>query len=105
MPSKIRKLTKSFSVPLSIVLAVPLLLSAESAQELLARADRLADQGNWSGAAPFYIRAEAEFHKSGDKRNEIYSRFGRLHQTVEAGSYRAVRTETDADASRSRRAK
>ena len=94
MPLKIRNLFKLFATPLSIVLALPLLMSAESAQELLARADRLADQGNWSGAAPFYIRAEAEFHKSGDKRNEIYSRFGRLHQTVEAGSYRAVRTET-----------
>lgn len=57
----------------------------------------MADQGNWSGAAPLYAQAEAWFRQSGDMRNELYARFGRLHRDVESGAYRAVRGEVEKD--------
>ena len=74
-------------------IAVSRFVHAQSAPELLAQADKLADQGNWFRAGPLYARAEAGFHKRGDTRNELYARFGRLHRNVEEGSYRAVRIE------------
>jgi CHAT domain-containing protein len=71
----------------------PLCAQAQPASELLAQADRFADQSNWYAAGPLYAKAEAEFRSAGDARNEMYSKFGRLHRAVEEGAYRAVRLE------------
>src|ERR1017187_5767544 len=64
---------------------------AQTPSELLSEADRLADQGNWFRAAPLYARAEKEFQRAGDRRNELYAKFGRLHREAESGSYRTTR--------------
>jgi CHAT domain-containing protein len=78
--------------------AVGIVIShAQSASDLLAQADQLANQGNWFGAAPLYAKAEAEFRKSSDTRNELYARIGRLHKDVQQGAYRAVREELERD--------
>ena len=68
-------------------------LHAQTANDLLVQADRLAEQGSWSKARPIYANAEAEFQRVGDRRNEIYAKLGRLHGDVQAGSYRATREE------------
>jgi CHAT domain-containing protein len=80
---------------LRIVLVTGVTLSAVRGQtdptSLLADADRLADQGNWSRAREIYATAEAEFTRAGDHRHALYARFGRLHGDAEAGSYETVR--------------
>src|SRR5579884_4194727 len=71
--------------------------SGQAASEYLARAEHLADVGNWFAAAPFYSKAEAEFRSSGDLRNELYAKIGRLHKDVQQGAYRRVRDELERD--------
>ena len=71
----------------------PMSVNAQSPAELLAQADHLADQGNWQSAGPLYAKAESEYHRNGDARNELYAKFGRFHRDVEDGSYRTVRAE------------
>src|SRR5438445_124715 len=71
----------------------PMCVQAQSAAELLAQADHFGDQSDWYDAGQLYARAEAEFHKTGDSRNELYAKFGRLHREIENGSYSAVRAE------------
>jgi hypothetical protein len=70
---------------------------AQTPSELLSEADRLADQGNWFRAAPLYAKAEKEFQRAGDRRNELYAKFGRLHGDTEAGLYRATRAQVVLD--------
>src|SRR5271165_2891629 len=72
-------------------------LHAQTASELLSQADRLAEQGNWFGAGPLYAKAEKECQRTGDRRNELYARFGRLHREAESGSYRATRAQVVRD--------
>ncbi len=69
------------------------------AGDLLRTADRLADAGNWAAAREPYAQAEQLFRAQGDKRNELYAKFGRLHRDVEAGSYSQVLREVQADLS------
>jgi hypothetical protein len=66
---------------------------AQTPSDLLSQADRLAEQGNWFKAAPLYAKAEKEFQRGGDRRNELYAKFGRLHWEAESGSYRATRAQ------------
>ena len=70
---------------------------AQTPSELLSEADRLADQGNWFRAAPLYAKAEKGFQRAGDRRNELYAKFGRLHGDTEAGLYRATRAQVVLD--------
>ena len=63
----------------------------------MAKADGFANQGNWYKAAPLFGEAEAAFRKSGDTRNALYAKFGRLHRDVESGAYRAVHDEVTRD--------
>jgi len=70
---------------------------AQTPSELLSQADRLADQGNWFRAAPLYAKAEKEFAGAGDRRHELYAKFGRLHGDTEAGLYRATRVQVVLD--------
>jgi CHAT domain-containing protein len=65
--------------------------------DLLRTADRYADAGNWSAARDPYAQAEVAFRERGDKRNELYAKFGRLHRDVEAGSYATVLRELQGD--------
>ncbi|MGC4052863.1 MAG: hypothetical protein QM757_26345 [Paludibaculum sp.] len=82
---------------------IPLLLvavssvAAQDAHELMRQADAYANQGNWFRAAPLFAQAETAFRRAGDTRNELYSKFGRLHRDVEGGAYRAVHDEVAAD--------
>jgi len=77
---------------LIIVAVVPGSARAQtSASEVLAEADRIADQGNWYRARQLYADAEKQFHLAGDRRSEIYARFGRLHGDAEAGLYKTTR--------------
>ena len=68
-------------------------VNAQSANELMTRADQLGDRSDWHNAGPLYAKAEAEYHRSGDARNELYAKLGRLHRDLEDGSYRTVRAE------------
>src|SRR5579871_3372144 len=71
--------------------------AVEDGAVLLRDADRYADAGNWTSARDLYARAERAFHQSGDTRNELYAKFGRLHRDVEAGSYSIALREVEAD--------
>jgi len=56
-----------------------LLLGGESdPQKLLIEADRLAWLKNWTRAEPLFAEAEQLFNRQGDRRNELYSRIGKL---------------------------
>jgi hypothetical protein len=72
-------------------------LVAADATALLREADRYADAGNWVAARDLYAQAEQGFRASGDTRNELYAKFGRMHRDVEAGSYSTVSREVQAD--------
>ncbi|HTU45374.1 MAG TPA: CHAT domain-containing protein [Bryobacteraceae bacterium] len=68
-------------------------VQAQSPAELMAKADQLGDRSDWRNAAPLYAKAAAEFHRTGDARNELYAKLGLLHRDLEDGSYKAVRAE------------
>jgi len=70
---------------------------AQTPNDLLSQADRLAEQGNWFKAAPLYAKAEKGFQQAGDHRSELRARFGRLHWEAESGSYRATRDQVVRD--------
>lgn len=72
-------------------------LPSEDGVPLLRDADRYADAANWTSARDLYARAERAFHQSGDTRNELYAKFGRLHRDVEAGSYSSALREVESD--------
>ena len=72
-------------------------LVAADATALLREADRYADAGNWVAARDLYAQAEQAFRATGDTRNELYAKFGRMHRDVEAGSYSTVSRELLAD--------
>src|SRR5215471_17183606 len=80
-------------IAVCVFVLIPIRSRAQSPTDLLAQADRIADQGNWRAAAPLYARAEGAFHNSGDLRNEIHAKIGLLHRDEEEGSYRVVRAE------------
>jgi CHAT domain-containing protein len=69
----------------------------QTGSELLAQADRLAEQGNWFRAAPLYTKAEGEFRRASDRRNELFAKFGRLRGETECGSYKAARLQVVGD--------
>src|SRR5689334_6473745 len=81
----------------ALLLSVLTTVFAQNAADLLAKSDGFANQGNWYKAAPLYGEAEAAFRKSGDTRNALYAKFGRLHRDVESGAYRAVHDEVTRD--------
>src|SRR4051812_47075504 len=74
-----------------------LLALADDAGDLLRAADRFADAGNWAAARDPYAQAEQAFRARGDKRNELYAKFGRLHRDVEVGSYLQALREVQHD--------
>jgi hypothetical protein len=71
----------------------PICVNAQSAGELVVRADQLADQSDWHDAGALYAKAETEYHRAGDTRGEMYAKLGRLHRDLGNGSYTAIRAE------------
>lgn len=69
-------------------------VQAQTPAELVAHADQLAERSDWHDAGPLYEKAEVAYRKTGDTKNELYAKFGRLHRDLADGSYRAVRAET-----------
>ena len=59
-------------------------------QLLLAEANRLSWLFNWPKAEPLYARAEELFKESGDTRDQIYARVGRIRAQSETMSYVGV---------------
>src|ERR1700722_9859744 len=92
----LRKCDRPWSCIVAKIIAASMMAStcgyAQTTSELLSQADRIADQGNWFRAAPLYAKAEKEFQRVGDRRNELFAKFGRLRGETESGAYRAVRT-------------
>ena len=72
---------------------VPMCVNAQTPAELIAQADKFGDRSEWQKAGPLYAKAEAEYHRTGDARNEMYAKLGRLHRDLENGSYSSVRAE------------
>ena len=70
---------------------------AQTAVELLRQAEKLADQGDRYRAQPLYDRAEEQFRAAGDRRNELYAKFGRLHSESDHGNYKSVEAEVERD--------
>lgn len=60
------------------------------AGQLIAQADRLAWLGNWPAAAPLYARAELLASESGDAKNTIHARVGRIRSQAEAVPFAQV---------------
>ena len=56
----------------------PALLIAETPENQLAEAERLAWLKNWTRAEPFFAAAERGFEARGDKRNSLFSHIGGL---------------------------
>lgn len=54
---------------------------------LLQEANRLAWVFNWPKAGPLYARAEELFRSTGDTRNEVYARVGRIRAQSETMSW------------------
>ena len=91
------KFSPSVYKAIALFLSAVSVVLAQNASDLLAKADAFANQGNWFKAAPLYAEAEAAFRKTGDTRNALYAKFGRLHRDVESGAYRAVHDEVSRD--------
>lgn len=70
---------------------------AHTAAQLLAQAQKLYDQGNRYQASPLFAKAEQEFRKARDKRDELFAKFGRLHADADHGNYRSVKAELERD--------
>ena len=89
------KRDRPWSCIVAKIIAVGMMAStcgyAQTPSELLSQANGIADQGNWFRAAPLYAKAEKEFQRTGDRRNELYAKFGRLRGETESGAYRSVR--------------
>jgi CHAT domain-containing protein/tetratricopeptide (TPR) repeat protein len=50
---------------------------------ILGRAEQLSNLFNWADAGPLYARAEKLFASSGDRRNALYAKFGRIRGSME----------------------
>jgi CHAT domain-containing protein len=94
-------ISRALSFHCGVLLALLILSSASATAEnpvaLLDRADRLSAAGNWRTARPLYAEAEVMFRANGDRRNELASKFGRLHSDVESGSYAEIREQVERD--------
>ncbi|HEV3041192.1 MAG TPA: CHAT domain-containing protein [Candidatus Angelobacter sp.] len=57
---------------------------------LMQQADRFSGLLNWAAAGPLYALAEEKFRQSGDTRNELYARTGRLRGQFDQLSFVAI---------------
>lgn len=72
-----------FRIALMFAYASPLASQQQAAKALLDRALHFPDLYNWTEAAPFFTRAEQIYVESGDQRNALYARLGRIRSNVE----------------------
>jgi hypothetical protein len=73
------------------------LTKGQTATDLLANAEKLADQGERYRAAPLYASAEDEFRAAGDARNELFAKFGRLRTESDHGDYKSIKAQVEHD--------
>jgi len=64
--------------------------NAADAGHLIAEADRLAWLGNWPAAAPLYAKAELLANQSGDVKETIHARVGRIRSRAETMPFAQV---------------
>lgn len=74
----------------SFVFLVPPIATAQTAIELLREAEKLAWVDNWAEAGPLFARAEALFSQTGEERNAIYARIGKVRNQSESLPYAQV---------------
>jgi len=67
----------------------------DSPQSILDQAVRLADKYNWVDTRELFTRAEEGFRVSGDERNALYARFGRLRSMMQERSLPALSAELE----------
>ena len=90
-------------IALRLTLVVALLSAActrhspEDHAALLREADRLAWLTNWTAATPVFARAEQLARDSGDLRNELYAKFGRLRGEMQVRALPDVSAEIARD--------
>ncbi len=90
-PTGLRRTGREFSMRLGRFYLTAFLILCSSfayaqqprAKDLLARALHLADLYNWADAAPTFAEAELLFNESGDPRNALYAKLGRIRSDVE----------------------
>lgn len=69
---------------LTVLIAVsPTAAFQDDAQTFLERAMRLADLYNWAGAASYLSEAERRFLATGNKRNALLAKLGRIRARIE----------------------
>src|SRR5438105_1655077 len=66
-----------------IAIAIGVGAQQRPAQAALDKALHLADLYNWADAAPTFAEAEALSKASGDHRNELFARLGRIRADIE----------------------
>ena len=64
--------------------------SESNPKRLIEKADRLAWLYNWYLAGPLYAEAEKLYEQSGDSRNALYAKIGRLRSEWETMSFPEV---------------
>jgi CHAT domain-containing protein len=94
------KVHPKLTISLLSSLVVCTALQAQTATELLARADKLADQGDKYRAGPLYAHAEKAFRAAGNEREELYAKFGRLLSESDHGNYKSIRAQVEHDLAR-----
>lgn len=78
---------------LVLMVLVPSVVQAQSPTEALAKADRLADLRAWTRAEPFFIEAEKGFTQTGDARNALLAKLGRIRGELPRRSIAEVSQE------------
>jgi CHAT domain-containing protein len=68
-----------------------------SPEELVARADELAWNNDWAGAAPLYAKAETLFREKGDASHGLYAQVSRVPLLMETTSLPALIAELNSD--------
>ncbi len=72
-----------YCLPVVLALAQP----STDPNELLARAEQLADVYNWYDAEPLYAQAELAFRDSGDRRNTFFAQVSRLRGEMQIRAF------------------
>jgi tetratricopeptide (TPR) repeat protein len=92
-PDRCASRTRAQILALIIFGLAQMCLNAQTPAELIAQADQFGDRSEWQKAGPLYAKAEIAYHRTGDARNEMYAKLGRLHRDLENGSYSSLRAE------------
>lgn len=91
---------RSMVVALLASLAGPSLLAAQGVSSLLEDAERRAWLTDWSSATPLYAEAERLARASGDERNAVFAKFGRLRGQMQTQQLQRISEEIAVDLAR-----